>query len=357
MPGATPSLEDMRRFIESFRDARRAPLLQVAKTAIAIAVSWWLAVLLVPGEAPPIFAAIAALLVVAPSVNQSLAKGIERSIGVVIGVVIAVGFEAALGGGHWIVLAAIGLALLVGWALKLTPTTSNQVAISAMLVLALGAASPGYALERILETLIGAVVGVLLNAAIVPPVLVEPAREQLQRLGGELSATLRRLADALSRPQSNAELTALLLEARLLRPMVARSRARIREGAESLALNPRGARHRAALAEMQELLDGKLAPIVTQAIGMTRAFYDQYDDGVHLEPLVAALAEQFERAAHDVRLAVHLAEVDPAPMTSAIPALTAPLELRAPNSEHWVLLGSLMEDLRRIRVELLGDDA
>ena len=346
----------MRRFIEAFRDARRAPLLQVAKTALVIVVAWWLAVGLLDAQLP-IFAAIAALLVVAPSVNQSFAKGVERSIGVVLGVVIAVVVELGLGGGHWVVLAAIGIALLVGWALKLTAGASNQIAISAMLVLALGTASPGYALERILETLIGAVVGVVLNAAIVPPVLVEPAREQLQRLGGELSASLQRLAEALVAKRSDAELTSLLLEARLLRPMEARAKARIREGSESLALNPRGRRHREALAEMQALLDEKLAPIVTQVIGMTRAFYDQYDDRVHLEPLVPALAEQFARAAHDVRLAVHLAEVDPAPMTSAIPALTAPLELGAPDSDHWVLFGSLMEDLRRIRVELLdGDD-
>ncbi|NLT26569.1 MAG: FUSC family protein [Microbacteriaceae bacterium] len=346
----------MRRFIAAFRAARRPPLLQVAKTALAVAASWWLAVALL-GSAMPIFAAIAALLVVAPSVNQSFAKGIERTIGVVIGVVIALGVDTALGGGHWFVLLAIGFAMLVGWLLKLTPGTANQIAISAMLVLALGATSEHYATERILETLIGAVVGVVVNAALVPPLLVEPAREQLQRLGSEVSATLQRLAEALVRPQTDAELTALLLEARLLRPMQARAAERIREGVESLMLNPRGRRHREALDEMQTLLDDKLGPIVTQAIGMTRAFYDQYDHEVHLEPMAPAIAEQFERAAHDVRLAVHLAEVDPAPMTSAIPALTAPLELAPPTSAHWVLFGSLMEDLRRIRVELLdGDD-
>lgn len=344
----------MRRFFEAFRDARRPPLLQVTKTAIAVAASWWLAVGLIGAERP-IFAAIAALLVVAPSVNQSFAKGVERSIGVVLGVVIALGVQWAFGDGHWFVLLAIGVALLVGWALKLTPGAANQISISAMLVLVLGATSGGYALERILETFIGALVGIAVNAALVPPVRVEPAREQLQRLGSELAATLLRLSDALVRPQTPAELTALLLEARLLRPMVDRSRTMITEGTESLMLNPRGRRHREALAEMQALLDGRLAPIVMQTVGMTRAFYDQYDDTVHLEPIVPALAEQFERASHDVRLAVHLADVDPSPMTSAIPALTAPLQLAPPHSDHWVLLGSLMEDLRRIRGELLDD--
>ena len=75
---------------------------------------------------------------------------------------------------------------------------------------------------------------------------------------------------------------------------------------------------------MRELLE-RLSPIVTQVIGMTRAFVDHYDEALADEPTVRAIAEQLRRAAHDVRLAVHIAEVDPEPLTSAIPALTAPL--------------------------------
>ena len=66
-------------------------------------------------------------------------------------------------------------------------------------------------------------------------------------------------------------------------------------------------------------------------------------------------AEQLRRAAHDVRLAVHLADVDPEPMTSALPALTSPLVVSPPKSGHWILIGSLMEDLRRIRAELIEE--
>ena len=75
---------------------------------------------------------------------------------------------------------------------------------------------------------------------------------------------------------------------------------------------------------MRALLE-KLSPIVTQVIGMTRAFLDHYDPAVADEPAVQAIAEQLRRAGHDVRLAVHLADVDPEPPTSAVPALTAPL--------------------------------
>ncbi|WIB36867.1 hypothetical protein [Curtobacterium sp. MCJR17_043] len=37
-------------------------------------------------------------------------------------------------------------------------------------------------------------------------------------------------------------------------------------------------------------------------------------------------------------------------------ALTAPLAVVRPNSRHWVLIGALLEDVRRVREELLGED-
>ena len=180
----------------TLRATKRVPILQVAKASVATIAAWLVAGWLIPGPLP-VFAAIAALLVVQPSVNQSLGKAIERSIGVILGVVIATGISLAFGQSTWIILVAIVVAMLVAWALKMTPGTSNQVAISAMLVLALGASSPEYALDRVLETLIGAAIGIIVNALIVPPVAVAPARNEVALLGAELAASADRLAEAL----------------------------------------------------------------------------------------------------------------------------------------------------------------
>ena len=342
-------------FTGTFRASRRIPVLQVLKASVATIAAWLITSWVMPGPLP-IFAAIAALLVVQPSVNQSFGKAIERSIGVILGVIVATALSLAFGEHAWVVLVAIVAAMLIAWGLKMTPGTSNQVVISAILVLALGAASPEYSLQRIVETLIGAVIGVVVNVLIVPPVAVAPARRDLGLLGGELAASLDRLASALESPQSPAQLQGLLLEARLMRPMRDAADASIADGEESLTLNPRRSAHRTELAEMRALLD-RLSPIVTQVIGMTRALVDHYDPALAAEPTVQAIAEQLGRASHDVRLAVHLADVEPEPLTSAIPALTAPLEVRPPTSAHWILVGSLMEDLRRIREELLTGES
>lgn len=336
------------------RSTKRAPLLQVVKSAVATIGAWLIAGWLIPGPLP-VFAAIAALLVVLPSVNQSFAKAIERSIGVIVGVLIATGLSLLLGQQSWVVLLAIVIAMLVAWAFRATPGMGNQVAISAMLVLALGSSSPQYALDRILETLIGVVIGIIVNALIVPPVLTAPARRDVGLLGAEIAASLDRLAAALLASQTPAQLQGLLLEARLLKPMLKAADASVTTAEESLTLNPRRA-PKAELAEVRRLLTS-LSPMTTQVIGMTRAFFDHYDDTLADEPTVHAIAEQLRRAGHDVRLAVQIAEVSPEPdaLTSVIPALTAPLQVRPPASGHWILIGSLMEDLRRIRDELVGE--
>lgn len=342
------------RVSERFRATKRAPLLQVLKSAVATVAAWLVAGWLIPGPLP-VFAAIAALLVVQPSVNQSFGKAVERSVGVIAGVVIASALGLAFGPAGWVVLVAIVAAILIAWALRMTTGTSNQVAISAMLVLALGGTSPEYAFDRVIETLIGAAIGIVVNVLIVPPVLVAPSRDHLARLGGELAASVDRLATALETPQRPADLTGLMLEARLMRPMRDAADAAIAEAEESLTFNPRRSAHRGDLAEQRKLLN-RLSPIVTQVVGMTRAYVDHYDDGLCDEPTVRAIAEQLRRVAHDVRLAVHLADVEPQPLTSAVPALTAPLVVSPPKSGHWILVGSLMEDLRRIREELLVDE-
>ncbi|WP_087130037.1 FUSC family protein [Microbacterium esteraromaticum] len=344
------------RFPSAIRAARRAPLLQVLKSAAATIGAWLLAGWLLPGPLP-IFAAIAALLVVQPSVNQSLSKAIERSVGVIVGVVIAVLLSLLLGPQSWVVLAAVVVALLIAWALRASTGTGNQVAISAVLVLALGSSNSDYAWERIVETLIGAVVGFIVNVAVVPPVLSAPARRDVGMLGREVAASLERLADALPSVQSGPQLQELMLEVRLLRPMLAAAQASIASAEESLSLNPRRSRHNDDLKEIRALLT-RIAPVVTQVIGMTRAYYDHYEDSLADDASVRAIAEQLRRAGHDVRLAVQLADAAPEPdvMTSAVPALTAPLMMRPPESDHWILVGSLMEDLRRIHGELREDD-
>lgn len=332
------------------RAPRRMPFLQVVKTSVAAVLAWVVADLTI-AEQPPIFAAIAALLVVQPSVNQSIARALERSFGVVVGVIVASLIAFAAGSAAWLILLAVVVALVLAWALRLSPGTSNQVPISAMLVLALGAATPVYAIDRVLETVIGALVALVVNLLIVPPVLVAPARREVAELAEQVAAAMERLAVAVSTETDRGAIDGLLIEVRLLRPMLERSTAAVAAARESLTLNPRGARHR----DEVDRLDGATATleIVTRRVmGMTRAVRDHIDPTLHREPIMARIATELRRAAHDVRM--RFVESS-APGVDTDPLLTTPLIVLAPHPQHWVLIGALLQDLRRVHEEVAGE--
>ncbi len=241
-------------------------MLQVLKSAVAVAATWLLSDAVFVGGPAPVFGAIAALLVVQPSLNQSLTRGVERSIGVVGGVVLATLLLVAFGSSTWVILLAATAALLLAWILRMTPGGATQVAISAILVLAMEPVTPDYAIDRIIETLLGVAVGFGINLVIVPPVALAPAHDTMRSFATELAASFDRLASALVTPLSENDRTALLARARTLPPMLRATDEAIAAGRESLALNPRARRHREELGGLTELSD-TLRPIVTQLVG------------------------------------------------------------------------------------------
>ena len=323
----------------------RVSLLQMVKTAIA-AVLAWLITSLLPSEQPPLFAVIAAIIVVQPSVNQSFAKAIERSFGVVLGVVIAMLVGLAFGEHAWVILLAVVAAIVLAWALRLAAGANNQVPISAMLVLALGAASPVYATERIVETILGAAIAFVVNALVVPPVPMEAARTAIVDLAEENARSFEKLASAAIGAKRAEPPELLLIEARLLRPMQDRALQAVTAAEDALSLNPRARRYREQIESMRDTLRA-LSVITTPLIGMTRAFRDHYDEELPREPMMIEIATEMRRIAHDLRMQF-IAPHEPEEATETKPLLTTPLMMRAPGGNRWILVGSLLEDLRRV---------
>ena len=338
------------RYARVLQASDRTPLLQVIKTAAAASLAWLVCILLLPGHLP-IFGTIAAILVVQPSINQSFSKALERTVGVIAGVIIASLGLALFEVTSWLILVSILVSLLVGWAFRLSQATTAQIPISALLVLTIGAQTSGYALERILETMIGAAIAVVVNVIVVPPVRLGPAQDAIARLGAEVANSLDDLARLIEKPSTAEERTAALVSARLLRPMQLKAGVAITSAEESLRFNPRRSAHRTSLARDSELLE-TLQVLVLRVPGMLRALDDRYDETIHTERTAAGLASEVSRAAHDLRIVLRGADAssdDRAPTTAEIPALTEPFTVLAPSAAHWILIGSLLEDLRRVR--------
>jgi hypothetical protein len=334
------------RYARVLQVSDRTPLLQVVKTAVAASLAWLACLLVYPGVLP-IFGTIAAILVVQPSINQSFSKALERTVGVIAGVVVAYIAGALFGVTTWLILLSIVVALLVGWVFRLSQSTTAQIPISTLLVLTLGAQTPGYAVERVVETAIGAAVAVVVNVVIVPPVRLGPARDAVARLGLEVANSLDELARLIDRPSTPGQRTAALVNARLLRPMQVKAGAAVTSAEESLRFNPRRSTHRSSLVLDKRLL-ATLDVLVLRVPGMIRALDDRYDETIHIEPTATGLAAEVGRAAHDLRLVLRGADREHPHVEEPL-ALTEPFTVLAPSTEHWILIGSLLEDLRRVR--------
>jgi hypothetical protein len=114
----------------------------------------------------------------------------------------------------------------------------NEVAISAMLVLGVTRLA-SQAWDRVLETLIGAGVGLAFNFLFAPPVWVDTAGESIEDLARRVRLLLLRLAEELGSPPAVELAAARLHEARDLDQDISAVDASLRQAEDSLRLNPR----------------------------------------------------------------------------------------------------------------------
>jgi hypothetical protein len=216
-------------------------------------------------SAQPILAPLTALLVVQLTLYSTLTSGLDRIASVVTGVLVAVGVAGVTGLTWWSLGAVVALSLVVGRLMRLGPNLL-EVPISAMLVLAAASTSIGFhpgspglqttAIGRVVETLIGAVVGVLVNVLIAPPLYIQPADDAIGELVGKLSGLSRQAAGTLRQGWTRAQADRFLQDARELGAEVARADAHLDRTEESARLNPRGRAAREAQPRLRIALTG-----------------------------------------------------------------------------------------------------
>ena len=232
--------------------------------------SWFIAADVLDNNIP-VFAPLAALLTVQVTVWESVSRGLQRVLGVVVGVLVAFGFARLAGIHAWSIALVVFVSILAGQALRLGQQGSVQVPVSALLVLVLGAATSGYALDRVVDTAIGAAVGVLVNLVVVPPTRLDEARGKVQGVAGTLAGLLRQVAHDLVVPGS--DLSAQLAPARRLSTDGAAAALAVNRTATALRWHPAGRRDRP---EVERLLAATevLTLVERPARGIARALAD-----------------------------------------------------------------------------------
>jgi hypothetical protein len=241
----------------------RDTLQQIAKTALAAALSWSLAVNVLGSEIPAL-APLGAIIIVQVTVYQTIARALQYVVGVVLGVGVALALAWLLGVQAWSIGLVIFGALAIGHALHLG-TQANQVAISALLVLSLG---EGYGAERAYDAALGAIVGVLVNFLIAPPTYVGAAGRTLRRVAEDLADLCHDVGERLPAAWTAADARGWLGRARDIDADVREAAEALERAEESVRYNLRRGEAE-ALARYSEALTA-LEHGTTQVRGLVR---------------------------------------------------------------------------------------
>ncbi|MGW0148619.1 FUSC family protein [Streptomyces sp. NPDC003333] len=354
---------------ERLAKALRDPVVvQTLRSAAAATIAYVIALRLSP-EAAPLTAPLTALLVVQVTFYATLTNGIRRVNSVVAGVLVAIAFSLLVGLTWWSLGLLIVAALGVGHLVRVHEYVP-EVAISAMLVL--GVTSVGdVAWARVLETLIGAVVGLGFNLLLAPPVWVDEAGESLVDLSRRLRQLMLRIGEEAAGRQPYEQAAARLHEARRLDHDIIEVDAALRQAEDSLRLNPRvreGLLHRVVLRTGLDTLEICTVVLRVLARTLTDLAKDREPDslfeketGAVLDQLLSEIADAVVSFA--VLVTTHVSSnADAAESRLSAELHTAagtrdrlaPLlrEEAARRPEHWQLYGAVLTEVNRIIDEM-----
>jgi uncharacterized membrane protein YgaE (UPF0421/DUF939 family) len=263
----------------------RDQVLLAAKTAIVAGLAW-VAALAANPHSRPYFAPLAVLLVVQPTVYDSLSRAFQRVAGVLVGVTAALAVSRVPAPIALSIGIIIFAGLLVGWTARLGPQGVVQIPVSALLVFLVGRATPGYAGERIVDTLIGAAVAVI--AVLLSPSAPAPDAVMSHALAPlhDCAEILRAISTGITSAWTPGQADSWRLEAVALIDSTATAR-RKHEGFKlSTRWNARARRQRAALGQAEEALrSGERVAIYIRS--MARALVD---GSGHARPMPATSA-------------------------------------------------------------------
>jgi hypothetical protein len=356
-----PALE----FVKRHRDP---VTVQMVRSAAAATVAYVIALRLSP-EAAPLTAPLTALLVVQVTLYSTLTTGMRRVNSVVTGVVVAILFSLLVGLTWWSLGLLILASLIVGHLVRVDEFVP-EVAISAMLVL--GVTTHGdTAWARIVETLIGAIVGMAFNLLLAPPVWVEEAGESIEELARRVRQLMLRIGEEAAGRTPPHRAAARLHEARRLDHDITEVDADLRQAEDSLRLNPRvreGLLHRVVLRTGLDTLE--ICTVVLRVLARTLTDLAKERDPEPLfDPETGAAFEELlsEIADAVVSFAVLVTTSVSANAESAEERLASQLRQAAAtrdklarllfeqarrDARQWQLLGAVLTEVNRILDEM-----
>ncbi|MBB1247027.1 hypothetical protein GL263_26280, partial [Streptomyces durbertensis] len=169
---------------------------QSLKSALAALAAWALASTLLT-DSLSLMAPWVAVVLVQATVYQSMSQGVRQALAIVLGTALATGTALALDNQILAMALVLPVTLLIGNLPSLGSQGIN-VATSAIFALVGGPLTLLVSAERVAAALIGAVVGIAVNALVRPPRYLRDALEAIRATTAEAAGLLRDMADGLT---------------------------------------------------------------------------------------------------------------------------------------------------------------
>jgi uncharacterized membrane protein YgaE (UPF0421/DUF939 family) len=154
----------IRREVDRALGRLRAGIWPVAQTAVAAALAWSVAALVL-GHDRPFVAAIAAVISIGAVAGQTLRRAVEWTLGVAVGLAVADLIMLAIGTGPVQTGIIVGLAMSVALVIRGGIMFWTEAGVSALLVAGLDPTTSGVSPDRFLEALVGGGMALAVSAA------------------------------------------------------------------------------------------------------------------------------------------------------------------------------------------------
>ncbi|GAA4838336.1 FUSC family protein [Kitasatospora terrestris] len=241
----------LRHPVRSLRPHRET-IAQTVKVAVACALAWEAAVLILGEDEQPVLAPLAALLTVQLTVFRTVAQGLRQIGGVILGALAALGLLRLAGANFATIGLAVATCLALGRLLRLG-SQATEVPVTVLLVLSTGAP---YAPVRIWDTLLGVISGILVNLLAAPPTYVGHAAHHCAKAADQLAHIARHAAHGLREGWDEKTSDGWLRQVEAAAHELEHARRTTAQAQEGIRLNPRrlrrGADPAAALGPLHE---------------------------------------------------------------------------------------------------------
>ena len=318
--------------------------LQLVKTVVAAVIAWLLAARVF--ELPQSFLAPwAALLVVHATVYRTFSRGLRQVAGAVLGVLLAwavgnlIGLDAV----------AVSVLLVVGLGIGATRffrEETTAVAATGLVVLTTGFSTrDAVLLDRLFDTSIGIVVGLLVNFLVWPPLQDHSAAKAIDAIDDGVGELLRDMAEELRGNCGDDQVTAWVDRTRDLDEDIDHAWSLLRQAKESGRLNPRRAAAGVRVTDVFEEILRDNEQAVAESRSMARSLGHSLEAVHDWEPVfrdrwLSLLREAGE--AIGVPDSVRVTQV-----RADLNQLAHDLSTEELSARHWPEYGALLMNLRK----------